>query len=289
MTSTSRTTRRRAIGVGLVVLVGVVVAVAMILIFGGDEPDSVDAERALQQDQEASVPDEDRGDPSEEPAQDEPVEEDLEPDPSPEGEDPEHHDDEPQIEDPPAALEDLDGPWVVDRSREFDREEGRGTFAGYRIQEELAGVGRSVAVGRTPQVEGEVMFEDAVVVTATITADLSGLISDEPRRDIRLTEALGESPTATFELDEQIDLPEVPPVGEVIELTATGELTIVGTTNPVEVDLQAVVTSSGLVVAGSTVIELAAYDLRVPEATVLLSVSDEATIEWQLFLERLEA
>ncbi len=278
--TTPRTSRPRWVVLGLLVLLAGGVAVALVLFLGGDEPEQVDAERALQQDQEAATTD--NG------AEEATLEEGEVGSETGEllGEDVGELGDEPEEVGSPAQPEDLDGRWIVDRSREFDREEGRGTFAGYRIQEELAGVGNTTAVGRTPEVDGEVQFDGTAVIAATIEADLTALVSDESRRDSRVRQELGDPANATFELDEQIDLPEVPPVGEVIELTATGTLTITGTTNEVEVDLQAVVTDVGLVIAGSTVIELDEYDVQVPEATILLSVSDQATIEWQLFLTR---
>lgn len=268
-----RVWRRWAV-LGLLAAVAVGVTVGLVLFFGGDEPEQVDAERALQQDQEPAqngeeveeVPEEELGDAT--------------------GGDVGELGEEPEELGPPEELVDLDGRWVVDHSREFDREEGRGTFAGYRIREELAGIGNSVAVGRSPEVEGQVIFDEGAVTSAHIEVDLTALVSDDGRRDARVRNELGPGARAVFELDARIELPEVPPVGEVIELTVPGQLTIVDTTNEVEVDLQVVVTETGLLVAGSTVIELDDYNVEVPSATIVLSVEDEATIEWQLFLIR---
>jgi hypothetical protein len=39
-------------------------------------------------------------------------------------------------------------------------------------------------------------------------------------------------------------------------------------------------------VTGSTIVTLADFDIAVPSAPVVLSVSDEATIELQLYLSR---
>lgn len=278
----ARRWRRWAIG-GVALAVLIAVGVGLLLFFGGDEPEQVDAERALQQDQ----------DQEEDPAPEEAEEPDVaeEEDPPPDtgeavGEEIGDVAEEPDEVGPPEEPEDLDGRWVVDTTREFDREEGRGTFAGYRIQEELAGVGNSTAVGRSPEVGGWVIFEGGAVTSAYVEVDLSELVSDDSRRDDRVRDQLGTATTATFELEERIQLPEVPPVGEVIELTAPGTLTVRDTANDAEVQLQAAVTETGLLVAGSTAIALADYDVEVPSATIVLSVSDEATLEWQLFLVR---
>jgi polyisoprenoid-binding protein YceI len=265
---------RRWTVLGILAAVAVGVAVGLVLFFSGDEPEQVDAERALQQDQEPApngeeveeVPEEDLGDTT--------------------GTDVGELGEEPEELGPPEEPDDLDGRWVVDRSREFDREEGRGNFAGYRIREELAGIGNSVAVGRSPEVQGEVTFASGVLTGADVEVDLTALVSDDGRRDARVRNELGEDARARFELDGRIELPEVPPVGEVIELTVHGWLTIVDTTNEVDVDLQVVVTETGLLVAGSTRIDLDDYNVEVPSATIVLSVEDEATIEWQLFLIR---
>ncbi len=282
--------------VAIVGAIGVAVVVGLILFFGGDEPEQVDAERALQQEQrrealagepaEAEDPEgpEDPADPAEDPTSEERAGIDAG---DLMGRDVGELGEQPHEVGPPEDPQDLEGRWVVDRSREFDREEGRGTFGGYRIQEELAGgIGNSVAVGRSPEVSGWVIFDGDTVISAYVEVDLTQLVSDDDRRDSRVREALGPEARATFQLEDEILLPEVPPVGEVIQMTASGILTIQGVSNEEEVELQAAVTETGLIVAGSTLIELADYDVEVPSATIVLSVSDEATVEWQLFLVR---
>src|ERR687898_3355555 len=48
-----------------------------------------------------------------------------------------------------ATVDGIDGSWVVDtETGEFDFESATGTFAGFRIQEELAAIGSTTAVGR---------------------------------------------------------------------------------------------------------------------------------------------
>ena len=51
----------------------------------------------------------------------------------------------------PAATTGIAGTWTVDTSiGEFSFEDSTGTFVGFRVQEELCGIGSTTAVGRTP-------------------------------------------------------------------------------------------------------------------------------------------
>ncbi len=289
MSAATGSRRRRWVLIAAI-LVAAAVAGGLFWFFSGDEPDEVDAERALQQDQdslsEVFTPDLERSDDT---ADDDPNDgNDDEPtETGPDVDDPEDGDPDGPDEVPtgaPQTAEDLDGTWVVDTSREFDRETGRGTFIGYRIAEELQGVGATTAVGRSPSVEGEVVFAGLIVSSVVVKGDLTDLESDDGRRDARVRSQLGPDATATFELSRPIELPEVPPVSEVIELTAIGELTLLDVTREVEVALQAAVTETGLLITGSTLVALSDYDVEVPSAPIVLSASDDATLEWQLFL-----
>jgi hypothetical protein len=185
-----------------------------------------------------------------------------------------------------AAVTDATGTWVVDTGFvTFDTATGAGSWVGYRIDEELAGVGAFTAVGRSPRVEGEVVIDDAVVLSATIRADLQGLVSDNANRDARVRPLFSDRPVV-FTLSEPVDFGAVPSDGQRVTVVARGVLRIGTVERDVEVALSADVAGSRLVVTGSTVVTLADYGVSVPSAPVVLSVSDEATIELQLFLSR---
>lgn len=253
--------RRRGLRWMVIAVAVAIVAVAGVVWWlGGDEPEAVDAGRALDQDRQA-------------PSETDPVEQDTE-------------DNQAGDNGPPTSPDALTGRWVVDTSRPFDGAAGLGTFVGYRVDEELANVGSSTAVGRTPDVSGYVELDGTRLVAAEFGAELSGLSSDDGRRDGRVQTMLGPEATASFELSGEIDVTEVPRVGEVIELEAPGVLRIRDVEREVTVDLQAAVTEMGLLVTGSIRILLEDYGLEVPSATIVLSASDEATLEWQLFLRR---
>ncbi len=182
----------------------------------------------------------------------------------------------------------LGGTWSVDPAvgsfSDFS-----GSFVGYRVQETLASIGATEAVGRTPDVTGSVTVDGTVVSAAEFTADLTGLVSDETRRDGQLSrQALQTSqfPTATFTLTTPIDLEPAPADGAVIDITAAGDLTLHGVTNAVEIPLQARLGSGVVTITGSLEIAFADYGITKPQAMAVLSVQDRGILEVQLQLTK---
>jgi len=187
-----------------------------------------------------------------------------------------------------AAVTDATGTWVVDTEFiAFDSDAGAGSWVGYRIDEELSGIGAYTAVGRSPRVEGEIVIDGAQVLSAVLRADLQGLISTPPNanRDARVRPIFADRPV-TFTLTAPVDFGGVPADGQRVAVSARGVLRIGEVERDVVIELSADVTGSRLVVTGSTIITLADFGVSVPSAPVVLSVSDEATIELQLFLTR---
>ena len=188
----------------------------------------------------------------------------------------------------PAALEDLDGTWTVDTTvGTFDVANTTGTFVGFRVAEELANVGVTEAVGRTPAVTGSLAIAGTTLETATVEADLTQIVSDRPRRDSRIQSALGTAanPTGTFTLSEPLEVGGLLD-GETVSVTASGELTLNGVTNSVEVPLEAAATGATVVVTGSFPITFADYEVEAPTAPIVLAVEGNGTVEMQLFLTR---
>ena len=169
---------------------------------------------------------------------------------------------------------------------EYDFDAPAGTFVGFRIDEELTSVGATTAVARSPEVTGSLVLHDAVISEAEFTADLTALVSDRQRRNGAIQRALATTtyPDATFVLTDPIMLDAVPPIGEPIEAQATGELTVHGVTNDVTIPLQAaLVDESQLVVTSSFDVTLADYEVTAPSAPAVVSVSNMATVELQLY------
>lgn len=188
-----------------------------------------------------------------------------------------------------ASGADLSGTWTIDtQTGEFDYESATGTFAGFRIEEELVNVGATEAVGRTGDVTGTVVIDGTSVTAADITVNMTTITTNNSRRNSRVQEALAtdQFPDATFSLTEPIELPDGAADGEKISVTGIGELTVNGITEPIEIPLEAQLAGDTVVIVGSTEITFADFDVEVPSAPVVLSVSDTGTLELQLLLKK---
>ena len=187
-----------------------------------------------------------------------------------------------------AATAGIDGSWSVDTSiGEFSYEDSTGTFVGFRIAEELSGLGSTTAVGRTPDVTGTLTVDGTTVTAVTIEADMTSITTNDNRRNDKVQDALetGQYPTATFVLTEPIELGDVAE-GATIDVQATGELTIHGVTQTVTIPLQAQLVDDTIVVVGSLDIVFADYGVEVPTAPIVVSADDHGPLELQLFFTR---
>ena len=120
----------------------------------------------------------------------------------------------------------VDGTWNVDTSigTFTDVSDTSGNFVGYRVQEQLAGIGANTAVGRTPKVTGSLTIAGTKVTAVDITADMTALQSDDSQRDNQLRNngiQFSQFPTATFKLTTPIDLGSIPADGKEISATAS--------------------------------------------------------------------
>ena len=184
----------------------------------------------------------------------------------------------------------IEGEWSVDTSvGEFIvTDETTATFAGFRVEEVLESIGSTTAVGRTPSVSGSIEIEGTTLTSAEIVVDMTAIVSDQARREEAIQSALGTGadPEATFVLTEPVELGEAAASGEMVEVVATGELTLNGVTNTVEIPLQAQMVDGAILVTGSTEILFADYSVTAPSAPVVLSVENNGILELQLWLSR---
>jgi len=190
---------------------------------------------------------------------------------------------------PTPPPEGVEGAWTVDTSvGEFSYTDSTGTFVGFRVREELAGIGEIDAVGRTPEVSGTLTIEGTTVVQAEIVADLAALTTDDSRRDNKVRGALetDQYPTAAFRLTEPIEFGAAAAEGVGVAAQATGELTIRDVTRTVQLSLEAQLVDDVVVVVGSLRIEFADYGVTVPSAPIVLSADDFGEVELQLFFRR---
>jgi polyisoprenoid-binding protein YceI len=186
----------------------------------------------------------------------------------------------------------LEGTWQVDGSIgsfDYDAEDFSGTWAGYRFDEELGGIGANTAVGRTPGVTGTMTVEGDEVTTAEVEVDMSTLQSDEDRRDNAIKSRGLETdrfPTGSFRLTEPLALPEGIDSGEQASTSATGELTLHGVTNPVTLEVEAELRGDNAVIVGNAPVSMSDFDIEAPTNAFVLSVDDEGTFEFQVFFSR---
>ena len=184
---------------------------------------------------------------------------------------------------------DVSGTWSIDTSiGEFNYADSTGTFVGFRVDEELAGLGSVTAVGRTPEVSGTLTIDGSTLIAVEITADMTSLTTDDSRRDDKMLNALSvdQFPAATFSLTEPIDLGDAATTGAPFSGTANGNLTIKGITKPISMPIEAQVVNGAIVVVGSVEIVFADFDVSVPSAPIVLSAEDRGPLELQLFFTR---
>ncbi|HEY8527095.1 MAG TPA: YceI family protein [Acidimicrobiales bacterium] len=186
----------------------------------------------------------------------------------------------------------LEGTWTVDTSIggfDYDAEDFSGTWAGYRFDEELGGIGANTAVGRTPGVSGTMTIEGDQVTAVDIEVDMTRLESDEDRRDNAIRGRGLETdrfPTGTFTLTEPVDLPVGVADGERVEATVAGELTLHGVTRPATVDVEAELRGDNAVIVGQAPVAMSDFDIEPPTNAFVLSVDEEGTFEFQIFFSR---
>jgi polyisoprenoid-binding protein YceI len=187
------------------------------------------------------------------------------------------------------TVDGIEGSWVMDsESGEFDFESATGTFAGFRIEEELAAIGSTTAVGRTGDVTGSITIEGSTLVAAGFEVDMTTITTNDSRRDDRVQEALetAGNPSGSFTLTEPVELGAGAASGEPVAVTAPGDLTIHGVTRRVEIPLEAQLVDDTVVVTGSLDITFSDFDVDVPDSQVVLSVEDHGVLEVQLLLAR---
>lgn len=181
----------------------------------------------------------------------------------------------------------IDGEWVIDtESGDFDYVSATGSFAGFRIEEELRSVGSTTAVGRTGEIVGSMTIEGTVVTATSFEVDLSTITTESSMRDDNVQDALETStfPTASFVLTEPIELGSQASAGEPVSVTATGDMTIHGVTNEIEFAIDAQLVDGVVVAVGSTEMTFSDYGVEVPDGGPVISVDDFGVVEFQFLM-----
>jgi polyisoprenoid-binding protein YceI len=177
---------------------------------------------------------------------------------------------------PGASLSNLqiDGRWVV----------GKGSEAGYRVQEVLAGQ-NNTAVGRTTTVTGSLRIAGTTITAGTFVVDLRTVTSDQSERDAQFNGRImntAEFPDATFTLTAPIRLGRAPRVNQTVTVKAAGTLTMHGETRPVAVTIQARDTGSALEMSGEIPIRFANWGIANPSFGSFVRTKDDGLVEFLL-------
>jgi polyisoprenoid-binding protein YceI len=190
--------------------------------------------------------------------------------------------------DPAGASSQVDGAWAVDPTvGSFD--DFSGTWAGYRVDEELAGIGAQTAVGRTPNVTGTLNVENGQVTDVAVDVDLTTLKSDSDQRDGAIRSRGLQSdqyPTASFALSEPLDIPDGLTDGQSASTQVAGELTLHGVTKPITVDVDAQMANGKVAVTGNAPIKLSDFGIEAPTGFRVLAIKDDGKFEFQVFFAK---
>jgi polyisoprenoid-binding protein YceI len=170
------------------------------------------------------------------------------------------------------------GSWAVASS---------GSTVGYRVKEVLFGQDNT-AVGRTTAVTGAVTISGTSVTKASFTADMTKVSSDRSQRDNQFQGRImntSQYPTATFSLTSPISIAPVPTDKTVKSYTATGNLTMHGTTKSVTFTLEAQRNGAQLDLNGS--IPVTFSDWNIPNPTFgPITTEDHGQMEFLIVLQK---
>ena len=177
---------------------------------------------------------------------------------------------------PTISLDDPSGTWQVTNTSQV----------GYRVDEVLFGQ-NVTAVGRTNAVTGSLVIDDGVVTSGQFVVDMTTVKSDEPKRDAQFESRIMDVinyPTATFVLASPITLAANATASSTTN-TASGELTLRGTTKPISISVIGEVRDGRIVVTGETTVTFGEWGIPNPSIPGI-STEDFGILEFQLVLER---
>ena len=157
----------------------------------------------------------------------------------------------------------------------------------YRVHETINGIG-STAVGGTNKVDGSITIDGSNVRAAGFTVDMASISSDESRRDGQFrghVMDVNTFPTATFVISQPIDLGSIPAEGDGISKTATGQLTLRGTTKAVTFDVLAMRKNGRIGIFGNIPVTFSDYGIPNPSFGTIRT-DDHGVLEFIVVLAR---
>jgi polyisoprenoid-binding protein YceI len=161
---------------------------------------------------------------------------------------------------------------------------GAGSVVGYRVNEVLLGQ-NATAVGRSSSVTGHLAISGNTVTAASFSVPMATVHSDKSQRDAQFDGRImdvAQYPTATFTLTRPISLAGVPAAGTIGHYTASGRLTLHGTTRTVTFPLQAELANGRIEVTGQIPVLFSDYNIQNPSFAGFVTTQDHGILEFLL-------
>ena len=177
---------------------------------------------------------------------------------------------------------DIDGEWSVSNRPNANR-----SAAGFTFNEVLPGERRETS-GSTNGITGFATIEAGTLTAGKITVDMTNITTDSDVRDNNVRRKIfhtDQFPESTFELTEPVDVSELPTDADVGEVTLTGDLTIMGTTNSVTQTFEVARSGDNLIIAGDIPINRLDYGVDTPEF-VAAKIAEEGEINIRINLAK---
>jgi polyisoprenoid-binding protein YceI len=164
---------------------------------------------------------------------------------------------------------------------------GSGSVAGYRVQEVLIGQA-ATAVGRTSSVSGHLAINAAMLTSATFSVNMATVESDQSQRNAQFDGRImdvAKYPIATFTLTTPVSLGSIPAIGKVVDVKATGNLSMHGVTRPLTLTIQAErETSTTMDVLAHSSVLFSDWDIQNPSVGGFVTTANRGTLEVLLHL-----
>ncbi len=169
-----------------------------------------------------------------------------------------------------------------------------GSQAGYRVREKLGFLpAESDAVGRTSEISGQALVTESAdrvtIPAASFKVAVNTLRSNEAMRDEHIQTIGLQSatyPTATFVLSSPLRLPAGALDGRAFNTSVTGVFDIHGTSRRETVPIQIALSSAEIQAVGSLTFPWGTFNMTAPSVAGFVNVSNEATMEFDLHLQR---
>lgn len=172
------------------------------------------------------------------------------------------------------------GVWTIGSS-------GDASFGlGYRILEDIPVGGPEEVVGRSTEVEGELTLNETFLESASLSVAVETLASGvDLRDDIVANNYLKRDnfPTLSFELTDSVDISQFEGLTQA-EFRLTGELSLAGVTNQVEIPVEVQWNVAIIEIVGSFDVTLSDFEIERPDL-VGRTARETATVEFKLQFE----